>query len=112
MRPRARREPPRRMRFRMKRQTCRKIPKPSARRLREAGLSDAGRGGRNGVGSAELGYPAAALLFLALISGEPPIASLDAARLLASYRLRAFFLPLVGPAFAHLVSAEDRIDLG
>jgi hypothetical protein len=77
-------------------------------RLREAGVLPAGTHGR--LGSAEIAPHDAALAVLALISGEEPIAAPEAARLLGSYSLRAYFLPLVGPASANLVPAEDKID--
>jgi hypothetical protein len=83
-----------------------------ARRLREAGLLPAGTGGRNGVGSAPLDLNQAALLFLALISGEAPIDAPEAAAALAAYDFAAFFHPLVGPCTRHDVPEEAQCTLG
>ena len=83
-----------------------------ARRLREAGLLPAGTGGRNGVGSAPLDLNQAALVFLALISGEEPIDAPAGAVALDAYQFSAYFHPRVGACTRNDVPEEERCTLG
>jgi hypothetical protein len=71
-----------------------------AQQCRRAGLIPAGGPGYGGVRSARLSPLGAALLLLACASGTDPVDAPAAARTLASYRLRAIFVPAptFGPA--------------
>src|SRR5438270_11121968 len=66
-------------------------------RLREHGLLPAGTPGRQG--SAEVSTRDAALALIALASPCAPIEAPAVAERLSAYRLKAMFLPVVGPAF-------------
>jgi len=59
----------------------------TARRMREAGLIDAGTAGRDGVGSAKVSIRQAVLLLLALASNAEPIAAPAEAQRIAAFKL-------------------------
>jgi hypothetical protein len=59
------------------------------RRMREAGVIEAGRPGRNGAGSAQIDPRQAALVLIALGSGADPISAPAAAERIGDFRCRA-----------------------